>query len=122
MVSPSGASHDTGWITTSVGAGTATATIDVATWLPYMPTNARSNTLSIVCQTYKDGTYYGQSSTTCTVSIPDTPTYQPVIVSTSLTVGEPSPTNWFNNKPWKTKSTAVVSWSWANIEAQQGAS
>ena len=119
MVSPSGASHDTGWITTSVGAGTATATIDVATWLPYMPTNARSNTLSIVCQTYKDGTYYGQSSTTCTVSIPDTPTYQPVIGSTSLTVGEPSPTNWYNNKPWKTKSTAVVSWS--GITPQQGA-
>ena len=119
MTSPSGASHNTGWITTSTGAGTATATIDVATWLPYMPTNARSNTLSIVCQTYKDGTYYGQSSTTCTVSIPDTPTYQPVIGSTSLTVGEPSPTNWFNNKPWKTKSTAVVSWS--GITAQQGA-
>ena len=117
MTSPSGAVKETS-VTTSAGAGTAGAWIDEPSWLPYMPTNSTIGMLSITCLTYMDGVYYGQSSTSCNVYIPNNANYRPVIGS--FVVGEPSPSNWFNGKPWKNHSTVSIAWS--GCAAQNGAS
>lgn len=117
MTSPSGAVKETS-VTTSAGDSSAGTWISESAWLAYMPTNSTISMLSITCLTYMDGVYYGQSSTSCNVYIPNNASYRPVIGS--FIVGEPSPSNWFNNKPWKNRSTVRIVWS--GCAAQGGAS
>lgn len=79
----------------------------VEDWLDYIPFNSRTGTCTVTVQTFKGSTSQGTTTKTFNLWVPNTTEFKPIIGSFTAEEGSA----WFNNKPWKTWSTVLQSWS-----------